>query len=155
MLTVRRTPLGSASLVAGALLMTACHSYAPVTSQAVPPGADAQVRLTDRGAADLSQFVGPYAREVRGRVASVDDSTIVLAVTELTRASGVDEIWRGETVSVPRSGVAEFALSRLSPSRTATFVASVVAIGVAVGLALGGGGSVGNKGPGPGDGGKQ
>lgn len=155
MLTIRRTRTGSASLVIGFLLMTACHNYVPVTSQSVAPGRMAQVRLTDRGAADLAQFVGPYARVIEGRVASIDDSTIAMSVTELTRANDVTETWRGERVTVPRSNVAELSLAQFSKSRTGVLIAGMALVGVVAGAALGGGGGFGSSGGGRTGGGKQ
>lgn len=155
MLTIRRTRAGSASLVAGALLMTACHTYVPAGAQSATPGGTAQLRLTDRGAADLAQLVGPYARVIEGRVTSVDDSTIVMSVTELTRANDVTETWKGESVTVPRSGVAELSLSRFSGSRTAVLVSGLAIIGAVAAVALSGGGGISGRGPGQTGGGRQ
>ena len=155
MLTIRRTRLGTASLATAALLMTACHTYTPVTTQGVTPGARLQARLTDRGAADLAQYVGPYARIVEGRVTQATDSVLVMSVTELTRANGVEETWRGESVTLNRNSIADLSVPKVSRTRSILLAGGIVAALVGIGLALGTESGVSGKGPGTSNPGQQ
>lgn len=138
MMHIRRSRLGTCALATATLLSTACHTYTPVTGQGIEPGGVVRVRLTDRGAVDVTSSVGPYARAIEGRVSSVTDSTVVLSVIELTRANGQEETWRGESVAVPRSGVAEMATPKVSRSRSWLLAGGLLAGAAALGAVIGG-----------------
>lgn len=146
---IRRTRTATWSLVVATLLSTACRNYVPLTAPTVAPGARLQLRLTDRGRADVASLVGPGASTLEGRVTRYDDSVVVLSVTELARLDGQEETWRGESVTVSRSGIAALAEPRLSVSRTALLTAVFIAGAVAIGLSLGGGGTQGGGTGGP------
>lgn len=156
MMHIRRSRLGTLSVVTATLLTAACHTYTPVAGQSVAPGGTVRVRLTDTGAVAVAPSVGPYARAIEGRVGSVTDSTVVLAVTGLTRANGQDETWRGESVAVPRSGVADMAVPKLSRPRSWLLAGGLMAGAAALGAVLGGAGqNVGRGGSGGGNGGQK
>ncbi|MFL5577613.1 MAG: hypothetical protein ACJ79S_16785 [Gemmatimonadaceae bacterium] len=156
MIQIRRSRLGTASVVVATILSTACHTYVPAPDGSVAPGAVVLVRLTDRGAADVTSSVGPYARTIEGRLNSLTDSAVVVSVNEVTRANGGEETWRGETVSVQRNGVAELAVPKVSRSRSALLAGGLLAGIVALGVAFGGAGSsVGGRGGNGGTGGTK
>jgi len=137
------------------LLTTACQTYTPVPAQGVAPGGRVRVRLTERGSADITPSVGPSARTIDGTVTSISDSAVVLSVTDLTRYNGQEEPWRGESVTVPRAGVADITVPKLSRSRSLLFAGGIILGAVAIGSALGGTGTdIGKSGPG-GPGGSQ
>jgi hypothetical protein len=146
---IRRTRIATWSVVVATLLSTACRNYVPLAAPTVAPGAKLQVRLTDRGRADVASFVGPGANTLEGRVTRYDDSVVVLSVTELARLNGQEETWAGESVTVSRSGIANVAEPRISVSRTALLATMIAAGAVAIALSLGGGGGVGGGKSGP------
>jgi hypothetical protein len=155
MMHIRRSRLGTLSVAAATLLTTACHTYTPIAGQDVTPGGTVRVRLTDNGAVSVAPSVGPYARSMEGRVSSISDSAMVLSVTELTRANGQEETWRGESVTVPRSGVADMAVPKLSSTRSWLLAGGLVAGAAALGAVLGGAGQNVGKGGGSSTGGAK
>ncbi len=127
-----------AALIITALLLSGCHTYVAVPGETVPEASNARVILTDRGAADLARFVGPYSHALAGGVISRSDSALALSVQQVVRSDGIDELWKGERVVVPRDAIAQLQVRKLSPVRTALFSAGIVAGAVALGVVFGG-----------------
>ncbi len=126
------------ALITATFVLSGCHSYVAVPSGALPEASEARVVLTDRGAADLARYVGPYSRALAGGVLSKSDSALALSVHQVVRSDGIDELWKGEHVVVPRDAIAEVQVRKLSPVRTALFSGGIVASAVALAAIFGG-----------------
>ena len=151
----RRTRLRSSLALATAAVTVGCHSYVPVDAAAVAPSRVVRLDLTDAGSVALGPGVGRYAVSVDGRISQHDDSALVVAVSQVTRRSGAEEAWNGESVRVPRSGVSSVTIETLSRSRTYLVVGGLAALGATIGAAFGGGGGTGGRTPAPPPGGNK
>lgn len=116
----------SITVVAG-LLLVACQQYVEVTPAPIP--ASGQVRLTLGDDATPLQLdpVGSGVKRIEGKVVGATDSTIGLAVSWLTRRSGYEESWQGETVWIPRRSVIGLEKKKLSVPRTLFTLGAMVA----------------------------
>lgn len=131
-----------ALLPIAAIALGGCFSYVRKPSEDVRATDGVRLTLNDQGRVDIAALVGPRAASLEGIVASLTDSTYVLNVKQLTRLGGVDEIWTGEAVTVPRRDVTETAVRHFSTPRTLALAAVIV--GGTVGVRSGAGGITGS-----------
>ena len=131
--------------------VSACYKYVPVEVSGPPPGARAHIVLSDAGTVEMARWVGPGTRAIEGEVVSADASGVTLAVRRIEKRDGIEEFWKGESVTIPRGAVSTYTERRLSRSRTALFSAGVLGVALAVGQAFGDiSGILGRGGSGPG-----
>lgn len=149
-----RPSFSATAVSVAAVLTVGCYTYTPVNPNAALSGQRTRVDLTEAGSFAVASFIGPYGRSLEGRITQKDDSGMVVSVTQLTRRSGVEETWRGESVRVPNSAVESVSLPKLSRVRSTLLAGGILAttLGLAAGL---GGGSVLGKSSGGTGGGKQ
>ena len=136
------------------VVLSGCFKYVPIGSTAPDPGTTIRAHLTDSAAAVLAPTVGPGIGALEGRVLRRDGSAIELAVSAARfRFGGGSQARYGESLAVPRFGIAAVEQRKLSPVRTALLAGGVVlgAVGMvlAVDAVAGGGGSSGGTGPPP------
>lgn len=114
--------------VAASLLVTcgACQVYTPVSLAPTSTGAPVRVTLTDRGAAQLYDLLGTAPHAVEGNVLGLSDSTVTLGVTSLSRATGAEETWAGEHVTIPRDAIATVDRRSTSVWRSALVAAGII-----------------------------
>jgi hypothetical protein len=143
-------------------LLSACYSYARAPAGARLGGGPVRVTLVGEALPDsargaLAAQVGPSAAVLEGRAAAAPaNGWLALAVTQVTRANGVDEFWRGERVRVPVGALARVEVRRFDRRRTAALVAGVAG-GVLFARSLRGSGATfsgGGRPTTPGSGGK-
>ncbi len=139
-------------LAAGLLVATAgaCHRYVPVGTTP-EPGADVRVELSESGRENLAPVLGTAVTSVEGRVVSLADTGLRLAVTAVrTGRAGGAQPWEGEgSVMIPPSAYREVNQRKLARRRTA-LLAGGIAVGAAVLAATGiGSDEGGGGGPGP------
>jgi hypothetical protein len=116
-------------IVAGALgLLTACYSFQPLDTTP-PAGTNVSAVLTDAGSLALGPLIGARTARVDGRLLRFDDSTLVLAVTEVQDRRSEATDWKGEVVTLPRSDIASIQHRKLSAAKT------MGALGLAIGIA--------------------
>lgn len=136
-----------------ALLLCACYVTTPLITTAPQPGDRIDVQLTDQGTASLAQYLGPGVTAVDGRLLQAQDSALTVSVSAVTVRSGDQQNWRGESVTIPRSLVAQIRERKVSLWRSGLLASAVVAVGAALGSGLAGGsGSGANPVGGPGKG---
>ena len=127
---------------AALLACTACQTYTIIDPSASAAGTDVRVTLTDAGAAALSGQLGSRVeappRELEGRLLSVSDSGLAVAVSQVTRASGVEDRWNGEHVTIPRTDVARVEHRATSVARSAVLGIALVGGAFLIGNAIGG-----------------
>lgn len=110
------------AIVAGLLLTpgaTGCYTSVPVWEGRPTPESEITVGLSDRGRTVLAQQLGPGARRITGRLASMTDSAYVVRITgvEYITASAAGT-WNGEEITVPRDVVSGVTERRFSRGRT-------------------------------------
>lgn len=128
------------------VLLSGCYEYALPRGTATPaPGREVRVALTDMGTATLAPAVGPGVTSLDGRLVSADDSALTVAVESTVKRNGLEDLWKGENVSVPRTQVASLQERSFSRSKTAVVAGIAVGLGAifyaAFGGNLGGGGN--------------
>jgi hypothetical protein len=125
-----------------------CYRYQPIEGASPALGTEVRVRLTDAGAITLAPLVGNRIETVDGRISSVGDTAVTLAVTNTTDRLGVDVPWKGEEVTFPRATVAS--LERKSLDRGKSYLVGGIAAGliaaVGIGFSITGSGGGGNTG---------
>lgn len=117
------------SLVVGA----GCYRYVPL--EAPTPSVPLSATLTDRGSVELSEAVGATAVRIDGRLISVSETAVSLAVAKVSFRNGLANAWQGEPVTVPRAYIATLKERRLSRGRTVAF--STLLVGGVVALIMG------------------
>lgn len=131
------------------LAVAGCYTYEPVTLTPAPqPGTDLRLSITDRGAADLRDYLGPNVETLNGELLEADTSEVDLRVRSVVMFNGSEQFWTGDRVRIPRSVVSRVELRRFSASRTGFLTAlSVVGAVVLGNLLLGGGDADGSGNP--------
>jgi hypothetical protein len=109
--------------------------------------------VSDETASVQYGAIGSNVRQVEGKVISVNDSAVIVAVTSVQRRTGFGESWNGESVTIPRRSIVMLEGRRISLPRTLATVGAVVAGGIAArGAANGAEGTTGGiKKPGGGN----
>ena len=130
----------------GFVLLGACYRYTP-TASAPLAGADVRLHLSEAGSATVAPVIGVGMTSVSGRVVSVSDSELVLAVSE---TAGADRrlAWAGERITLPRSAVTSFERRSLDRSRTIGVGAASVGAAAAIALLVN---AIGSRADGDGD----
>ena len=145
--TLLRT-IATLGLGVGATLPGGCFRYTPVDSPSPPLGTEVRLELTDAGAVSLAPLVGNRVELVDGRVVSVADTALTMAVTATTDRTGVETGWRGERVVFPRSALA--GVHRRTLDRKRSYMVGGIAAGLVAAVGIGfnvtGGGSATNGG---------
>jgi hypothetical protein len=134
----------------GSLLVGGCYNYLPLTSPTPEVGLRVSAELTRSGSDSLARLVGPAVEEMRGQVRANDENNILLSVAAVKNHAGIETLWRGEEVLIPRVTVLslrerKFSLGQSLVLGGALLGASFVAYeafkgGSAGGKATGGGG---------------
>ena len=148
----RSTIRGTAALL---LACTACHTYTAIDPSASPAGTDVRVTLTESGGLALGNQFGAVAREVDGRLESASDSAVTVAVTQVTRTSGVEDPWRGEHVTIPRTDIASVQRPTTNVGRSVVLAIALLGGVYLIGNAVGGVQATGSSNGTPPPGGKQ
>ena len=134
------------------LLLCGCYSYRNTAVSDAALMAPVRVELTEAGAHELTNQVGPRGSVLEGVLTSKSESALIFGVTALTRVNGVEETWHGERVTVPRSSVSRIQLRKFSAFNTGLFIAGLVAGGLLVNMAAESGNIIGNPSGPPGTG---
>lgn len=136
------------------LACVGCQVYTPLTLAPTMTGTPVRVTLTESGSLANSVMLGGTAMRLEGNVSAVTDSTVTLGVTDLTRVSGAEETWKGESVTVRRSDIASVERKQTSVTRSIVLAGAVVA-GAYLATKSGSSGEAILNGTGGGQGGKQ
>jgi len=130
------------------LILCGCYVNVPVATTPAP-GSRVHVALTDRGSVDLAQYLGRGVAGVDGRLIQSDDSSVSVAVSQVVFQSGDDQLWKGESVAIPRNAVATVQRRKLSFWRSGLIGGAVAAAALLIGSRTGGSSSGGGKKGGP------
>jgi hypothetical protein len=94
-------------------------------------GTDVRLSITDRGTADLRDYLGPNVQVLNGRLLEADSGAVDLAVRSIVMHNGSEEFWTGDRITIPRIAVARVERRRFSASRT-TFLTALSLAGAFV-----------------------
>ena len=128
-----------------------CSRYVELGTISPVAGGDARLTLSMRSSQVTYGPIGSAVRQIEGRIVSVSDSTIDVAVSGVTRTTGFRESWTGQKVSVARNNVTSIEAKQFSVPRTLGTLGAVVAAGFVARGAMGGEGTstgVGKRNPG-------
>lgn len=149
---MRKTVVRAGSVAV--LACMGCQVYTPLTLAPAMTGTPVRVTLTESGQVANSTMLGGAATRLEGSVSAVTDSTVTLAVTDLTRLNGGEETWKGEAVTVRRSEIASVERKQTSVTRSVLMAGAVIA-GAYLATKSGSSGDAIVNGGGGGQGGKQ
>lgn len=146
---MKRYPVGLA-LLGGLCLSSGCYTYRTLAGRDPVPKTEISLTLTDSGSVALAAEVGPRVRKLHGKVLEVTPGTIRLEMIESVDYRGIETLWKGEPVAVPRGLTAGMDERQFSTWKTVAASAAGVFLVVGTGVALAGLGSgSGDKPPGP------
>lgn len=129
------------------VLLLLCGCYVNVPLVTTPePGSRVHLALTDRGSVDLAQYLGPRVAAVDGRLVQSDDSVISVSVSQVVMQNGDDQLWKGESVAIPREAIASVQRRKLSFWRSGIIGGVVAAAAFLIGSQAGGASGGGKKG---------
>ncbi len=120
-----------------ATLLAGCYSYAPLRQPEPSPATFMRLRLNTPGDYRLTNITMNDVGEIDGELVTMSDSTVVLSATRLVAQSGFEHLGEGATLRVPRNSIGSIDVKRLSPARTALFVAGLIGIAVGARVAMG------------------
>jgi hypothetical protein len=116
------------ALVAVSFLTAAsCTTYTPIHGVEAAPGNNVRVRLSDKGAVDLAQRIGPRARQLEGTLKQVTDSSMVVSVRRVTREGGGEDAYDGQDISIPAQDIETAEASRTSVPRSILAAGGILA----------------------------
>jgi hypothetical protein len=136
------------------ILLCGCYVNVPLT-MTPEPGSRVHVALTDQGSVDLAQYLGPRVAGVDGRLVQSSDSAVSISVTQVVMQSGDEQLWKGESVAIPRNAIATVQGRKRSFGRSGIIGGALAAAALIIGTRAGGGSSGGGKKGGPPPGGRE
>ena len=125
------------SIALFAVAVSGCYTYKPMATTTPAPGTQLRVELTLSGGDTLARFLGPSVQMVDGRLLQMSPSAIELGVTQVTMYSGIEQYWKGETVTLPKPYVAKIEERQFSWGKTG-LLAAMVAVSLAALQSAGG-----------------
>lgn len=132
----------------GLPLLCACYVTTPVATAPGPVvGTTLHVQLTDDGSLKLAKYLGPRIQFVNGRLLALDDTSLALAVSDVTSSDGLPHDWQGENVFLPRSDIATVEQKKVSWWRSGLLAGGLAALIGSVGIVVGGSSSGRGSGP--------
>ncbi len=124
-----------------------CFEYLPAHDAGALVGRRVQLDITDSGSVSLARLLGPSVVAVEGTLLADSARAYVIGVAVTRTRSGVENDWRGETVTVDHELVATRSERHFSQSRTIFASGLAAAALVAITAALRGSGRGGGGGP--------
>jgi hypothetical protein len=125
-----RIPNSAFALLLLTTILASCHRYEPVTAATVARGSSVAVSLTDYGTANLGRLLGMGVGTIEGSLVGVSDSSYTLSVQLVRQRNGVETLWQGEQVTIPRGDVAEIRQRRFARGKSALATLAVIAAAV-------------------------
>ena len=135
------TPWRTVGLLALASVTVGCYNYESLGRAQLAPSTYVAVTLTESGSEELTRYVGPNVRMVRGRFLSATDRGLALAVEAVESRRGEAFEWKGETVVVPGEFVRSLEERHMAPGKTILLAGASVAGFLAAYAAFGPGAS--------------
>ena len=115
-----------------AVALSGCYTYGPLHSEAPELGKQVRFELTLTGTDSLAHFLGPDVAAVDGRLVQMTPTSYELGVSAVLMHSGIEQYWKGETVTLPKSLVATVQARTLSWGKTGLLAGIVIATALAL-----------------------
>jgi hypothetical protein len=114
-------------LIAGSFLGSACSTYTSVAPALTPKSGTVRLSMNDAGRTGTLPRLGGQVTSVEGEVRSINDSSVTIAVTEVSRASSDAESYHGEAVTIPSRYIGTMERKRVQIGRTLLVAGAFVA----------------------------
>lgn len=122
-------------LVAGAALWSsACSTYISVAPGLAPASGTVRLSMNDMGRAETFPRLGGQVTSVEGKVRSVSDSAVTIAVSEVSRASSDAESYHGEPVTIPSRYIGAIERKRVQVARSLLVAGAFAGGAILVGI---------------------
>jgi hypothetical protein len=116
-----------------AAVVCGCYSYGdPPQAHAVAPGIQIRMQLTGTGTDSLARFLGPNVASVDGRLIVANTDSYEVGVTEVVMHSGMEQYWKGESVTLPKPFVANIQERQFSWGKSGLLAGFVVLTAIAL-----------------------
>ena len=148
-LTLRRTT-ALLTWLSLATSTTACAVYTPLDRDGARARAEARIDLTERGTLELSPRIGVAVASVDGRVTTVTDSTLIVALVQTVTRNGDTQQWQGEPLVIPLGYISGYRQRQPSTARSLLLGGGILlgVLGAGAAFGIGNSGSGGNTGGG-------
>jgi len=125
-----------------------CYTYTPVKTEAEPKqGTQLRFELTLTGGDSMARWLGPSVKTVDGRLVVADSESYELGVTQVIMYSGMEQYWKGETVTLPKPYVASVQGRTFSYAKTGVLAGAILLCAAALKVGGGFSGVFGSSGP--------
>ncbi|MEA2696564.1 MAG: hypothetical protein QOI66_835 [Myxococcales bacterium] len=121
------------AIVASSLLCVACSTYSSITPALAPSSGTVRLSLNDAGRTETLAPFGKQVTSVEGKVRSVTDSAITIAVSEVSRASSDVEQYHGEAMTIPSRYVGVIERKHVQVARSLAIAGAILAGAIWIG----------------------
>lgn len=126
-----RRVLWRGAVLLGAVGASGCYTYASPPSLTLAAGTPVALELTDAGRAAMAERIGPGVLRIKGKLVTITDDNVVLAMERVDVVGSHVTPWAGEEVAFDRCNVSAIKVRKLSTGRT--ILAAAIAAGAVVG----------------------
>jgi hypothetical protein len=136
-------------VVAISFSITACSTYAPISSSIAPSKSTLRFSLNEEGRAQYFGRLGSQLESIEGVVRERSDSTVTLAATEVARIAADNQALHGESVTIPSRYIARVEQKRTQVGRSLLVAGVITGALFWIGAQMGGGQVTYKNPPGP------
>ena len=124
-----------------ALALSGCYTYGTVETVKPELGKPMRVALTLTGGDSLARWLGPNVATIDGRFVQEMPTAYEIGVSSVVMHSGMEQYWKGETVTVPKGLIASIQERKFSWAKTGLLagVAIVTVVALQQSGTIGGG----------------
>jgi len=115
-----------------ALVLSGCYTYGDVASPKPELGKPMRVALTLTGGDSLARWLGPNVATIDGRLVQDSPTAYEIGVNSVVMHSGMEQYWKGETVTIPKGLIASIQERKFSWAKTGLLAGVVIATAVAL-----------------------
>jgi hypothetical protein len=119
-----------------ALSLSACHKYTPISSSAVPAGAEVRAHLTERGLQQLEFVPRRDIWEVDGALVRIDERDLVLSVTLPADPRATSRRNLSQVVTLTREDYVGLDLKQPDHTRSALMIGGIGAVFGVIAIAI-------------------
>jgi len=121
------------AVVASIILCPGCSTYTSIKSELAPSSGTVRLSLNDAGRTETLAPFGKALTSVEGEVRSVSDSAIMIAVSEVSRASSDVEQYHGEPMTIPSRYIGRIERKHVQVARSLAIAGAILAGAVWIG----------------------
>ena len=115
-----------------ALVLSGCYTYGDVQTPAPELGKPMRVALTLTGGDSLARWLGPNVATIDGRLVQDSPTSYEIGVNSVVMHSGMEQYWKGETVTIPKGLIASIQERKFSWAKTGLLAGVVIATAAAL-----------------------